>query len=56
CAKTKCAKYLAQPDFVQALKAIQANPNSLNTYMQDQRIMEFVLSALISLYSLNNFA
>ncbi|KAG4107925.1 heat shock protein STI-like protein [Neocallimastix lanati (nom. inval.)] len=47
CAKTKCAKYLAQPDFVQALKAIQANPNSLNTYMQDQRIMEFVLSALM---------
>jgi len=47
CSKTKCAKYLAEPDFVQALKEIQANPNSLNFYMKDQRIMEFVLSALM---------
>lgn len=47
CAKTKCAKYLAEPDFVNILKAIQANPNSINLYMKDQRVMEFVLSALI---------
>jgi len=47
CSKTKCAKYLAEPDFVQALKEIQANPNSLNFYMKDQRIMEFVLTALM---------
>jgi stress-induced-phosphoprotein 1 len=47
CSKTKCAKYLAEPDFVQALKAIQANPNTLNLYMKDQRIMEFILSALM---------
>jgi len=47
CRKTKCAKYLAEPDFVDALKSIQANPNLINMYMKDQRIMEFVLSALM---------
>ncbi|ORX50065.1 chaperone activator Sti1 [Piromyces finnis] len=47
CAKTKCAKYLAEPDFVQILKSIQANPSSINLYMKDQRVMEFVLSALM---------
>lgn len=47
CAKSKCAKYLAEPDFVEALKAIQANPNMLNSYMQDKRIMEFILASIV---------
>jgi len=47
CAKTKCAKYLNEPDFVNILKEIQANPNTINQHMKDQRVLEFVLSALM---------
>jgi len=39
CSKTKCAKYLAEPDFVQALKAIQANPNTLNLYVNKRNFL-----------------
>lgn len=47
CAKSKCAKYLAEPDFVQELKDIQQNPNNLNMYMKDTRVMEFILTQIV---------
>ncbi|KAK3261357.1 DNA binding protein, partial [Cymbomonas tetramitiformis] len=38
--------YLAQPDFVQMLNAVQANPSALGTYMSDPRMMK-VLGMMI---------
>jgi stress-induced-phosphoprotein 1 len=32
--------FLAQPDFVQMLSAVQANPSALGSYMQDPRMMQ----------------
>ncbi|CAN4127568.1 unnamed protein product [Withania somnifera] len=32
--------YLQQPDFVNMMKDIQKNPNSLNLYLKDQRVMQ----------------
>ncbi|KAI4372460.1 hypothetical protein MLD38_010687 [Melastoma candidum] len=34
--------YLAQPDFVKIMKEIQRNPNSLNLYLKDQRVMKAI--------------
>ncbi|KAF3448392.1 hypothetical protein FNV43_RR09105 [Rhamnella rubrinervis] len=32
--------YLQQPDFVNMMKEIQKNPNNLNLYLKDQRVMQ----------------
>ncbi|KAF8105841.1 hypothetical protein N665_0153s0002 [Sinapis alba] len=32
--------YLQQPDFVKTMKEIQKNPNNLNLYMKDKRVMQ----------------
>ncbi|KAK4282890.1 hypothetical protein QN277_014215 [Acacia crassicarpa] len=40
--------YLQQPDFVKMMQDIQKNPNNLNLYMQDQRIMQ-ALGVLLNL-------
>ncbi|GMJ15012.1 Hop2 [Hibiscus trionum] len=32
--------YLQQPDFVKAMQEIQKNPNKLNEYLRDQRVMQ----------------
>jgi stress-induced-phosphoprotein 1 len=47
-ANPKCAPYLAQPDFMAKIMAIQANPSSMNQYMDDPRIMT-VLMAMMGL-------
>ncbi|KAL0923707.1 hypothetical protein M5K25_007774 [Dendrobium thyrsiflorum] len=39
--------YLQQPDFVKMLQEIQKNPNNLNLYLQDQRMMQ-VLGVLLN--------
>ncbi|KAF7817830.1 hsp70-Hsp90 organizing protein 3-like [Senna tora] len=40
--------YLQQPDFVKMMQDIQKNPNNLNLYMKDQRIMQ-ALGVLLNL-------
>lgn len=40
--------YLQQPDFVKMIQDIQKNPNNLNLYMKDQRIMQ-ALGVLLNL-------
>ena len=42
-ANPKCAPYLAQPDFMSKLQAIQANPSTINQYMNDPRIMTVLM-------------
>ncbi|KAF9581830.1 Hsp90 cochaperone, partial [Lunasporangiospora selenospora] len=42
----KLAPMLSQPDVMEKVKAIQANPNNLNQYMQDPRIMTLVMGLL----------
>jgi stress-induced-phosphoprotein 1 len=39
----KCSPYLAQPDFMAKIQAIQANPSSMNQYMNDPRIMTVLM-------------
>lgn len=40
--------YLQQPDFVKMLQDIQKNPNNLNLYLKDQRVMQ-ALGVLLNL-------
>jgi stress-induced-phosphoprotein 1 len=39
--------YLQQPDFVQMMREVQKNPNTINMYLQDQRMMN-VLGVLLN--------
>uniref|UniRef100_A0A0D6R9N2 STI1 domain-containing protein n=1 Tax=Araucaria cunninghamii TaxID=56994 RepID=A0A0D6R9N2_ARACU len=39
-ADPKTRLYLQQPDFVKMIQDIQKNPNNLNMYLQDQRMMQ----------------
>uniref|UniRef100_A0A0C9RGH3 TSA: Wollemia nobilis Ref_Wollemi_Transcript_28244_2339 transcribed RNA sequence n=1 Tax=Wollemia nobilis TaxID=56998 RepID=A0A0C9RGH3_9CONI len=39
-ADPKTRLYLQQPDFVKMIQDIQKNPNNLNLYLQDQRMMQ----------------
>ncbi|PKA64180.1 Heat shock protein STI [Apostasia shenzhenica] len=39
--------YLQQPDFVKMLQDVQKNPNNINLYLQDQRMMQ-VLGVLLN--------
>jgi stress-induced-phosphoprotein 1 len=39
--------YLQQPDFLQMMKEVQKNPNMINMYLQDQRMMN-VLGVLLN--------
>ncbi|XP_050227137.1 hsp70-Hsp90 organizing protein 1-like [Mercurialis annua] len=39
--------YLQQPDFVKMMQEIQKNPNNLNLYLKDQRVMQ-ALGALLN--------
>lgn len=39
--------YLQQPDFVQMMREVQKNPNTINTYLQDPRMMN-VLGVLLN--------
>ncbi|XP_076914856.1 hsp70-Hsp90 organizing protein 3-like [Bidens hawaiensis] len=39
--------YMQQPDFVNMMKDLQRNPNNLNLYLQDQRVMQ-ALSVLLN--------
>ncbi|XP_072989022.1 hsp70-Hsp90 organizing protein-like [Typha latifolia] len=39
--------YLQQPDFVQMLRDVQKNPNNINMYLSDQRMMQ-VLGVLLN--------
>ena len=39
----KTSSYLAQPDFVSKIQAIQANPSTMNQYMNDPRIMTAIM-------------
>lgn len=41
-------EYLEQPDFVKMLQDIQKNPNNLNLYLKDQRVMQ-ALGVLLNL-------
>ncbi|KAI7730216.1 hypothetical protein M8C21_023053, partial [Ambrosia artemisiifolia] len=40
--------YMQQPDFVNMMKDLQRNPNNLNLYLQDQRVMQ-ALSVLLNI-------
>ncbi|TPX33118.1 hypothetical protein SmJEL517_g03939 [Synchytrium microbalum] len=42
----KLSAYLAQPDFVNIVKGIQANPRTMNQHLQDPRIMNLVMSLM----------
>ena len=41
-------EYLNQPDFVQMVNSIQQNPQTLNLYMQDKRLMAVITKLLTS--------
>ncbi|KAF9925617.1 Hsp90 cochaperone [Linnemannia zychae] len=45
-ANPKLAPMLAQPDLMEKVRAIQANPNALNQYMQDPRIMNLLMGLM----------
>ncbi|KAJ1965263.1 Hsp90 cochaperone, partial [Dipsacomyces acuminosporus] len=45
-ANPKTAPFLAQPDYVEKVKAIQANPNKLQAYADDQRITVTLFSLM----------
>ncbi|KAG0367244.1 chaperone activator Sti1 [Gamsiella multidivaricata] len=45
-ANPKLAPLLAQPDLVEKVRAIQANPNALNQHMQDPRIMSLLMGLM----------
>jgi stress-induced-phosphoprotein 1 len=49
-ANPKCSAYLAQPDFIQKIQAIQQNPNTLNMYMNDPRIMTAMMVRFTGFY------
>ncbi|KAG0488600.1 hypothetical protein HPP92_007180 [Vanilla planifolia] len=40
--------YLEQPDFIRMMQEVQKNPNNINLYLQDQRMMN-VLSVLLNI-------
>ncbi|KAG0270703.1 Hsp90 cochaperone [Actinomortierella ambigua] len=42
----KLAPFLSQPDVMEKIRAIQANPNALNQYMQDPRIMTIMMGLM----------
>ncbi|KAG0378357.1 MAG: putative Hsp90 cochaperone [Linnemannia gamsii] len=42
----KLSPLLAQPDLVEKVRAIQANPNALNQHMQDPRIMSLLMGLM----------
>lgn len=42
----KLSPFLAQPDVVAKLQQIQANPNLINTFMTDQRIMTIMMGLM----------
>ncbi|KAJ3289375.1 hypothetical protein HK104_007507 [Borealophlyctis nickersoniae] len=42
----KLAPFLAQPDIVQKIQAIQKNPSNINMYMQDPRMMQLVIGLM----------
>ncbi|KAF9908689.1 Hsp90 cochaperone [Linnemannia zychae] len=42
----KLSPLLAQPDLVEKVRAIQANPNALNQHMQDPRIMTLLMGLM----------
>ncbi|KAG0293414.1 Hsp90 cochaperone [Linnemannia gamsii] len=45
-ANPKLAPLLAQPDLVEKVRSIQANPNALNQHMQDPRIMTLLMGLM----------
>ncbi|KAF8944367.1 Hsp90 cochaperone [Haplosporangium gracile] len=45
-ANPKLAPLLAQPDLMEKVRAIQANPNALNQHMQDPRIMTLLMGLM----------
>ncbi|KAG0240660.1 Hsp90 cochaperone [Actinomortierella wolfii] len=45
-ANPKLAPFLSQPDVMEKIRAIQANPNALNQYMQDPRIMTILMGLM----------
>ncbi|KAF9360187.1 Hsp90 cochaperone [Mortierella sp. NVP85] len=45
-ANPKLAPFLSQPDVMEKVRAIQANPNMMNLYMQDQRIMTILFGLM----------
>ncbi|KAF9091197.1 Hsp90 cochaperone [Mortierella sp. GBA35] len=45
-ANPKLSPLLAQPDLVEKVRAIQANPNALNQHMQDPRIMSLLMGLM----------
>ncbi|KAF9973460.1 Hsp90 cochaperone [Actinomortierella ambigua] len=45
-ANPKLAPFLSQPDVMEKVRAIQANPNALNQHMQDPRIMNILMGLM----------
>jgi len=45
-ANPKLAPLLSQPDLMEKVRAIQANPKALNQYMQDPRIMNLLMGLM----------
>jgi len=45
-ANPKLAPMLSQPDLMEKVKAIQANPNALNQHMQDPRVMSLLMGLM----------
>ncbi|KAF9913869.1 Hsp90 cochaperone [Lobosporangium transversale] len=45
-ANPKLAPLLSQPDLMEKVRAIQANPNALNQHMQDPRIMTLLMGLM----------
>ncbi|KAG0243905.1 putative stress-induced protein STI1 [Mortierella sp. GBAus27b] len=45
-ANPKLAPFLAQPDVMEKIRTIQANPSAMNLYMQDQRIMTILFGLM----------
>ncbi|KAJ1911384.1 Hsp90 cochaperone [Mycoemilia scoparia] len=43
-ANPNLSKFLAEPDYVQRIQAIQKDPGSINAYLQDMRILQTMLS------------
>nr|KAJ3418051.1 Hsp90 cochaperone [Polyrhizophydium stewartii] len=45
-ANPRLSPYLAQPDLVQKLREIQANPQTMNMHLQDPRMMEVLMGLM----------
>lgn len=45
-ANPKLSPFLAQPDLVEKIRNIQANPNLINMYMQDPRMMQVMIGLM----------